>query len=429
MSITALLYLMFIIFGLFKALFSRPIWGIYVYFFTFYLHAPSSWWGKSLPDIRWSLIAASVTLIALFISSEHKPFKFWSYKSNLVIAIFCLLVVVQIPLAINSVVHTEYVFLLVKFLLLIFIMQNSVKNIDDLKGVVWINVIGASYLAYIGISQFSGGRLEGLSTPGLGSANQLSQHFGAIIIFVSYSLLGNLDTKNLLKIPFILLILYALFLTESRGSILGLGAILLLALFFVPQHAKKKFYSFALLAAIAGSALMGPQIVERFASTQQNEMGEVKDASARSRFAIIESQWEMTKDSPIIGHGHRGTLLLSPIYIEERYLTKQGVRASHNLLMAMLVDHGFLGAFLYFLTVYLCIKQIFVAKRQAIGANKAEVNELKSLLIGSCMALTYYIVVGMASNNKPLEADIWFIALIPVIAMLIKNKTLESERN
>jgi O-antigen ligase len=428
MSVTAIGYLIFFFYGLFKTITDKPIWGIYVYFFTFYLHAPSSWWGRSLPDLRWSFIAAIVTLLALFAKREKHALVFWKYASNKLIFLFTLFVIFQSVLVNNVSVHMEYVFLIIKFTVLIFILQNSIKSLDDLRGVVWINLLGSSYLAYVGITQFSGGRLEGLSTAGMSSANQLAQLFGAVLIFLSYTLLGKFDKRSLVKMPFICAILYALFLTESRGALLGLAVVGALAMFFVPKNTKKMFFTFALLALVAGSILMGPQLIERFRSTQANEFGEIQDKSARSRFTIIESQWKMVKQSPITGHGNRGTLLLSPYYIPKEYLTAEGVRSSHNLVMAMLVDHGFIGASLYFLAVFICMKKIFLVRRKMPEIIDSETQELLNLLAGTCLALTYYICVGMASNNKPLEPDIWFLALIPIISSLVEQRLNSKER-
>ncbi|HEX4972518.1 MAG TPA: hypothetical protein VFV69_15795, partial [Steroidobacteraceae bacterium] len=64
MSLTGLAFVaaFFGVMGL--ALFRHPMWGLYGYVAVFYLHPPSRWWGAALPDLRWALLAAAVTLIA-----------------------------------------------------------------------------------------------------------------------------------------------------------------------------------------------------------------------------------------------------------------------------------------------------------------------------------------------------------------------------
>jgi hypothetical protein len=63
MSITTLVFLVVYLAGLALA-FSRPITGLCAYLWAFYNNPPSAWWGSELPTIRWSLIAAVVTLVA-----------------------------------------------------------------------------------------------------------------------------------------------------------------------------------------------------------------------------------------------------------------------------------------------------------------------------------------------------------------------------
>ena len=65
MALTALAFLMLFFTGLVLAFAVHPRFGLYTYLAVFYLHPPSRWWGDMLPDIRWSLVAALVTLLAI----------------------------------------------------------------------------------------------------------------------------------------------------------------------------------------------------------------------------------------------------------------------------------------------------------------------------------------------------------------------------
>src|SRR5262249_20370552 len=48
------------------ALVRNPLYGLFADIAGFYLHPPSRWWGHFLPDLRWSMLAAAVTLIAIW---------------------------------------------------------------------------------------------------------------------------------------------------------------------------------------------------------------------------------------------------------------------------------------------------------------------------------------------------------------------------
>lgn len=65
MSLTAIAFLGAYVLGLLSSFVVHPRWGLITYIAVFYLHPPLRWWGAGLPDMRWSLLAAVVTLISL----------------------------------------------------------------------------------------------------------------------------------------------------------------------------------------------------------------------------------------------------------------------------------------------------------------------------------------------------------------------------
>jgi len=434
MNLTALFYLSVYGLGILKAIAGKPVWGLYAYFLSFYFHAPSQWWGQSLPNLRWALIAAVVTVVALLIYPPKRGFRFFEFKENRWLTLLAILVVAQIPFVLNQTVHSEYVFLSIKFLLFIFIVQNTVWTTKDVKRLIYVNLIGGTYLAYLGMSMHQGGRLEGIGTPGMESANQLGQHFAVLLLIGGYLLISKFKYSHILIAISLSMILMATFMTESRGVLGALALTGVISLFFIPEKRGKKFSIFALLAIIAGSALMGPQILSRFQGVEEGVDGKLKDASAMSRIVIIKSQWEMAKNRPFFGYGHRGTLILSPSYIPKEYHA-QGVgrRASHNVAMAFLVDHGFVGLFIYLMVVFTCCKRIFKVKKKMNFVSeemKEEYRELASLKVGCILALICFFVSGMGSNNKKLEGHIWMFAFVPIISSRMKrieskNKFLE----
>jgi hypothetical protein len=176
--------------------------------------------------------------------------------------------------------------------------------------------------------------------------------------------------------------------------------------------------------------LLGPQIIERIESIKSTESGDMGDKSAYSRIVIIKAQWEMFIEKPFIGQGHRSTLILSPLYITQEYLSKfaqadQARRASHNFLMGMLVDHGFIGTSIYLWMIYLCIKKLFFIKAiYKKGVLEQYDKELVVILTGLSLSLCCYMIAGLFSNNKIYEISIWLIAIIPMVHyLLLQTKT------
>ena len=425
--LTALIYILFFFFGAIKSLAGKPIWGLYIYFWSFYLHAPTQWWGAHVPDLRWSFLAAFISLLSLILHKKT-PWRFWSFRENKLLTGLFVLVLLQWHWTALPDFHTEYVFLLLKFILFIFVVQNTLDSTDDIKKIFIANLIGGAYLAYLGISSHQGGRLGGLGTAGMDGANQLGQHFIVLLFMGSYLLLMAWNKITIIILGCLALILVATFLTESRGVIIAMFATGTLALFLIPKGTGGRFLLFACLAGLASAALMGPQIIERFKGMGTDSSGEMEDASAQSRWVIIDAQWSMLSHSPVIGHGHRGTLVLSPNFIPEEYhAAGTGIRASHNVAMSFLVDHGWLGFLLYFGAIVSACWRGWSVKQGSDTISDAYKNEhfiLRCMLAGAVLALASFMLGGMFSNNKKLEADIWLLALIPIIhsrIMVIKS--------
>jgi O-antigen ligase len=419
MSLTALVYISLYVAGIIAAIFKRPIYGLHAYTLSFYAYAPGRWWGADLPSIRWAYIAALVTLISILIRKEKKITLV--FFENKLFFIFVLYVIFQSLLIDDNFYHMTYVTLLIKFTLLIFIIQNAVENEKDLISYIFVNLLGCAYLGYLGITEFTSGRLEGIGTPGLESANQLGQHLGAVLVFSSFLLLIKIGKLKIIIAACVVLVLNAILLTESRGVLLALMVTGVVSLIFIPVKSRKSFIPYLVLGVIAGYSLIGTQMIEKLTALNEAENVEELDTSAASRFEIINAQIEMFKKNSFIGYGHRGTLLLSLDYIPEEYLTYShgsAGRSSHNLTMAILVDHGIIGFFIYFLLIYSCFKKGLLADK----VNRDTENEsLKLIFSGLVLALLFFILAGQTSNNKVLELDIWLFALIPLVYSWIKN--------
>ncbi len=433
MSLTALIYLALYAFGLFKTLFDRPIYGLYTYFFAFYAYAPGRWWGQDLPDLRWSLLAALVTMVALVIRSKEEKLVWFKFSENKIFLVFVLYVALQSFWALNFNVHKEYVILAIKFLCLFFIIQNCVKTDKDIVGFILINLVGSCYYSYLGMFVHTSGRLEGLGTPGMESANQLGQHMATVLIFSGYLLFCLRGAKWFIVAMLAVILLNGVFLTESRGVIIGLGGAAIFSLFLIPNFARRTFLTYALLAVFASSALVGPQLVERFKSMSGKTETEEVDKSASSRLVIVKAQLEMFLSSPIVGHGHRGTLLLSNIYIPEEYMTNLGegqtARASHNFIMSLLVDHGLIGFSLYIMLFFKVLSKGYYAAHLKVSSDDAKL--LALVLTGLAVSLVCFYVAGLGSNNKKLEIDIWIYALAPLLferLLHLKNKRDETSK-
>ena len=77
--------------GLLSSFVVHPRWSLITYIAVFYLHPPLRWSGAGLPDMRWSLLAAVVTLISLPQAKlpPHATPIFFSFSVNSVVLLCC----------------------------------------------------------------------------------------------------------------------------------------------------------------------------------------------------------------------------------------------------------------------------------------------------------------------------------------------------
>lgn len=430
-----MLTLLFFVLGfftnIFLALTKRPIFGLYAYIMSVYMYAPGSWWGSSLPDLRWAMLSSLVTLISINIHSKKDGaisnilwLKSGEVKFYLAFVVWVWL---QNMWALSSHYSMAHSILVTKFLLLIYLIKKSTVNINDYIGIIIANILGCGFWGYLGWTRTGGGRFESVPTPGMSDGNLLSIYMAPFLIMASFVLLAKISNRKYLIIPLVGLTLNAIFLTQSRGAMVGLAVSGLLALFFIPKYTKKLFYVYLVIALTAGAALLGQDFVERMQNTvEDKESGEV-EASAASRIFIAKAQLAMASENPIFGYGHRGTLQLSPQYMDDSLLTGKGgsrVRGSHNLTMTVLVDHGLIGIVFYYGGMMLILFKALSYRKEILTSE----DPIYIILVGSILGLVCMIVTSQFANSMKLEIDIWCIAMCSVLLSWLEEKKMIAEK-
>lgn len=424
MSLTAIVFVVLYFSLLVASLVKRPFFGLCAYLMAFYLHPPARWWGEALPDLRWSLTAAAVTLLAVVIKGgRFEPFRF---SETRLYAAFFAYVALQTIWAVDAALHIEFLGMVFNFLMLMYLMQSTVKDQKELTWFFLVTMTGCSYFAYLASTQSWGGRLDGVGGPSISSANQMAQHVAAMLVCGAYLLMlkGRRWWEYLVVLALAVTCLKVVLMAGSRGVYLAIMVTAVVALLVPARGSSRRFYTLATLAVAGGLLVLGPTVMQRFEGVQLAQLSEAEDQSARSRIVIISAQWEMFKAAPVLGHGHKGTLVLSPLYIPRQYLSPiegmQAGRASHNYLMSLLVDHGLIGAALVLFLIYRCLVPLWSLSRARL---EGDANDLRLMVMGLMLGLICLMVAGMASDHKNSETSIWFFALIPLFLEKLKVKT------
>jgi hypothetical protein len=425
MPITALGFLGIFVVGCLLAL-KRPFIGLLLYFFVFYMHPPGKYWGAYLPEIRWTLIVAVLTLIGLFIN-EKQIGKWLSFPASKWLIAFGVLIVVQSPFVISFAWHKEYIILFMKMLILFFLMVTLINSKEKLYQVILVNVVCAGYIGYTALQNHSGGRFESAGLPSIDDSNLLAIHMIPIVVLGALLFLSDAyDKKKYLILLPLAFVGNLIIMTSSRGAIAGLLVAGCFILFFSVKEFKGRLIKWGIVALIALSFLSLDMIIDRFKAISPGEEGGTVEKSAGSRIVIIDAQFEMYKSYFVLGGGHRTTLLLSPDYIPEEYLTKTaigGVRGSHNLTMSILTDHGIFGGLIFFTLILGGIRQgVKISKNIEIDKN------VRLISLGASGALVGVIASSQFANSKVMEITIWMLAIIAVISYIVELE-LSSKNN
>lgn len=425
-NLSALGFLGIYAFGLFLAFFRHPVFGLCAYLWAFYLHPPSRWWGESLPDLRWSLTAALVTLVATVrMPAPMGPLWSANWGARLLIA-YAIWMWLQTPWAINSSLHLEGCVLFTKYVILFYIIYRIVSDEKTFEIFSWGHIVGCFIFGWIAYGMTVSGRLDSVGGPGLDDANLLGMHLITGLAFSGFFFLGLRGKKRWLALVIIPFILNTIVLTMSRGAFLGIIGAGLVALFFSPRGKRFVICGAIFLGVGLFFRMANEQFWERMITLKTTEESQM-EASQQSRLAIARYGWEMAKDFPW-GAGYRGHAELSPLYIPANLLTSDGSnkrlrRSAHNTFMAALVEQGFFGAILYGALQMWIWFSLFRLK--SFDKN----NLLPSLSIYRAALATAFaacLICGQFINTLNAEVQIWLIALLAALSNLYQESRIKN---
>lgn len=422
MSLTALAFLGAYATGLGLAFARHPIYGLLTYVAVFYLHPPSRWWGEALPDLRWSLLAAIVTLVALLFRRKEPVEGIPLFRHGVMIglSVFLLWIAIQWTWALDTEIHAELVVICAKYALLLGLIYKCIDSPQHLKLFLWTHVLGCAYLGWIVFNSYLGGRFEGFGGPDINEANSGAvQIVTGILTAGVLFLAGRLREKAILFgiIPFIV---NALVATISRSGFLAMAVGGVIFNLFTPRRFRSRVRMLSVLALVLFALLANPVYWMRIASVKfAGQEVEGVDTGA-GRLVLIQAQWRMFKAHPL-GCGHRCTAVLSPSYLDERQLTTstEGVlaRSSHNTFMSLLVEQGIPGAAFYVALVLWIGRNVLLLGRRVQG----DTSFVAIAFPAVAAALGAVTLADTFVDYIKLEVRLWFVALLMVMLKLTEG--------
>jgi O-antigen ligase len=416
MTLTGAAFLLAFFVGLGTALFRYPIVGLYTYIAVWYLHPPSRWWGATLPDLRWSFLAAGVTLLAIWLHAPRQPGRqpWFATTPGKVMTLFTLWFWVVSLWALDLSLHIPAAILVTKYVMVFYMVYRLVDTPAKVNAFLLVHITGCLYLGWLAYGVGApDGRLDGVGGPGIDDSNTLGMHLATGVVVGAMLMLQSTGWRLGLCVVAIAFSLNALVLTGTRGAVIALVCAGLTLVYVKPRAYRGMFYLYGVLGALLLTYVASERFWDRMATTKAVASGkeDEMDFSAYSRIAMFNAQIEMAESYPL-GSGQRGSEVLSSKYLAAKYLTATGARSSHNTFMTVLVEQGIPGAILFAMMVGWTANTLRKVARTGHAAQNTMRN-VHAAAIGG--ALTVVFIGGMFADFAQVEVQIWMFALLAAL--------------
>lgn len=429
MSTTSLIFLFLFFIGTILAIVKHPFYGMLTYMLVFYMSPEEAWWSGEIPALRWSMLAAAITLIAILLHPSppsSRPPWYNTRPAPWLIA-FAVWLWIQTPWALNLDAHLFLASLFTKYVLLYAVLYTCLSEPKHIRQFYFAHIIGCflwGYLAYE--NPGSGGRLESLGSGDVAGSAFASMQLGTGIAFAGFAFLGAAGIRRWLAFSSLPFILNAIVLMATRAAFVGLLGGVVASIFFTPKSRRRIVFLALAIAPALLFVLANDLFWSRMSTIVPDVDTEERDLSAESRILIAKANLQMFLDHPM-GVGHRGNETLSPQYLSSYLLTvKNGtrVRGAHNTFLAVLVDHGFIGLAIFLLFQWSIARSLLWNRyRSSPGLN----GEFGLYLAGIATALMIYWGNAQFANFTKSEVVIWIAALTSVLEWMAKKPVLECD--
>lgn len=167
--------------------------------------------------------------------------------------------------------------------------------------------------------------------------NYLACYLSITFLFVFHKVLTSYKLKRILYIIGSFLILYAIFLTGSRGAFLSVGLSSSILLFYNPKNLPLKMVLLAILFVV-GFIILPQSLTDRFLHNSYN------DGSNQMRLSLFSNAFHFIVQRPILGYG----------VASGKAITNFG--SAHNTFLSVLLNFGMIGLLMYFVILFRNLK-------------------------------------------------------------------------
>jgi O-antigen ligase len=226
---------------------------------------------------------------------------------------------------------------LIKMALVYFFIVNSATTVRRLRGVMWTIVIGGLFPAAGALKNYlSGDMVDGRAAwIGIfGNPNELAYSLIILVPIAAFLAAGLSWMPRLALLGIIGVYLAAIFISFSRGGLVGLAAVAVL----IGWRKRNIYLQVVLVAAMIG----GLMFASRHWSRSENFSNLQTDNSFRQRLATSRVGLAIFADHPLLGVGLGCSVVAWPLYAPKD-LYSRGALVTHNTAIQPLAETGIPG--------------------------------------------------------------------------------------
>jgi O-antigen ligase len=269
-----------------------------------------------------------------------------------------------------------------------------------------------------------------------GAANTLGpiMGLGAIMAMLKYRLAPS-KTMRWFHAVMVVAMVAALFITNSRSSIIGFVVAMFSAAVVMGSVGLLGVMVIMLLSAMLGTALFYPGLTDTIMNSMASvfsRSGEVSELTTLTgRQDIWEACWKLFLDQPIFGYGLGGIRVVLPLAYSDSWGNSVGT--AHNLVLESLINVGLAGTLPLLILVGICLYTLttYFSKRRRLVKAKMDVDPDLNRLLGMCAlrCLLMLLVQGISEKafaGQPGSSTLALGAIVCTTAYIsrVKNQRL-----
>jgi probable O-glycosylation ligase (exosortase A-associated) len=411
MPLTTLTWISAYIAGIILA-FIHPIYGLFTYFMTYYAHPPLRWWGKHLPDYRWSLIISIITLAAFLLRKNSLPkLSIKKHPQTKWLIFFLLNTLVVSTRAVWVEENRELVEIIIKYTLLYLIIVQTIRTKEHFRYMMIFHIIGIfdwGWNAYVD-PQRRAGRLFGIGGPDSLNDNGTASHLLAIMPFMGSVFFTGKRWEKLLCIAALPFVFNTFILANSRGAFVALIVTGSAGLLITKGTMRWKTIGAMLIAGLVFYNLIDEKFVQRQQTIQTYE----EDNASMERIESWKAAFHLIRDHPL-GTGGGGFEALSPIYIPDIVEAHEGeVRNVHNTFLLVASEWGIQGFMLFMAFILSTLWGLLKIRQEAPQTPDGERVRLDSIAL--ILGIVGVLSAGFFFNRLYAESVYWLAAFAAVL--------------